>query len=247
MRPPVAIALVLTLLAEPALALPRGAGMMPAAPGLAPIPGRAQTSLRLTQPGDVDWDSRTWEVRASGLPATAVADRPDWGERQVVLDGKVLWVVAILPASVQTWTDRVNQGTRQAETTLHAFADYLVRARTAEDPEDYRERQLTSVRFRLKAGVDREGFVKVETAERPRAVWMRFGYPAEKLEEALGFQVPGAVDMAFPARAPKPRRQTIAQAERPREAGDYIWEFGWLGGVALVTVFAVLFAAATQK
>lgn len=240
MRPLVAVGLALAMLSEPASASSVGRAGTPAPPGLA-LPT-----------GEIHWDSRAWEVRASGLPASAVADRPDWGERQVALDGKILWVVAILPPSIQSWPDRVAAGTRQAETTLHAFADYLVRARTAEDPVDYRERQLTSVRFRLKAGVDREGFLKVETAERPRAVWMRFGYPAEKLEQALGFQLPGSVAMQWPPRNPKPRTQAEAAdgevaGERPHDLWDYVWEFSWLGGVAVVTVVAVLFAAATQK
>ena len=234
MRRHVAIALVL-------------AGALLAPPARAAGPRAADGTAARSAGTDVLWDSRAWELRAGGLPASAGADRPEWADRQIVLDGKVLWVVAVLPPSVQTWTDRLNQGTRQAETTLHAFADYLVRARAAQDPEDYRERQLTSVRFRLKAGIDREGFVKVETSERPRAVWMRFGYPADKLEQALGFTLPGAVDMQFPPRSPKPRRELVAQGERPPDVWDFVWEFGWLGGIAAVTVFAVFFAAATQK
>lgn len=207
------------------------------------------TSARSAPSSDFHWESPAWEVRTSGLPSAAMAERPEWGDRQIVLEGKILWVVAILPPSVKTWSERVDLGTRQAEATLQAFAEYLVEARSAEDPQDYRDRQISSVRFRLASGLDRQGFVKVETAERPRAVWMRFGYPAEKLEAALGFRLPGAVAMQIPPKghAPRQRLQQARQVgERPPDVWDYIWELGWLGGVAAVTVAAVLFAAATQ-
>jgi hypothetical protein len=193
-------------------------------------------------PGDVHWDSRAWELNASGLPAYALKDRPEWADRQVTVESKIVWVVTVLPSEVGTWDDRLLQGTRQAEETLHAFAEYLVRARASADPIDYRNRLLSSLRYRLKTGLDREGFVKVETMERPRAVWMRFGYPADKLEQALGFDLPGVIPL-------DPPRADVAKAEPPPQqtVWDYAWETAWLSGVAIVTVTAVLFAQAATK
>ncbi|MBM3268241.1 MAG: hypothetical protein FJZ01_11390 [Candidatus Sericytochromatia bacterium] len=216
MRPQVILALAIALAA-------------PAAPA------RAAT-------GETHWDSRLWEVKASGLPATALSERPDWADRQIVLDGKILWVVAIVPRSAETWADRVLIGSRQAADTLEAYVEYLTRTRAEVDPPDYRERRVVSARHRLRAGLDPEGFLRVETSERPRAVWMRFGYPAEKVQHALGFEVPGVVPLPRP-RPPLPE----PEAASPLTPWDYVWEVAWLGGLATVTVMAVLFAQATQK
>lgn len=200
-------------------------------------PARAALDFETTFPGT--------GIEAQGLPPSTLAERPDWAIKRVSLDGKIVWVVAVLPTSVQAWSERVLLGTQQAEAVLLAVTDQAVRARAAADPVDYRERQALAVRFRLRNHLDREGFLKVETLERPRAVWMRFGYPAEKLELALGFTVPGSLEVAYPERHPKPR--TERPKGPPLTVLDYAWEASWVAGVVTVAVIAVLFAQATQK
>jgi len=190
---------------------------------------------------EVNWDSRAWELKAGGLPPNALNERPEWADRQVSLDGRILWVVAVLPGGDSSWFDRKLQGSRQAESTLTAFADYLVRARYAADPVDYLHKQLVSMHHRLKAGFDREGYATVETHERPSAIWLRFGYPVDVVETALGFK------LAPPPPPARPRHVTVRRDPNAPTAWDYVWEAAWAGGIILVATVAVLFAQATQK
>lgn len=195
-------------------------------------------------------------LATSGLPVNtnilsveAGPERPGWAHQQVAVEGDLVWVVATLPASIRNWNDRLSKGSSQAERTLAVFLDEKVRRRYAEDPRDYFLAQQNRARARLRSQFDPQGFVKVETDDGGRTVWLRFGYPVARLEDALGFPVSARPKVKVSTTLPNGGGIKVAPDAQGTATtiSDSVWELAWLTGLVSVAVFTLLFAQATQS
>lgn len=180
---------------------------------------------------DGNWATSSVRVEYRNVPLPPAI--PTWARPPVTVDGPVVWVVARLAPSVTAWADRLLEGSGQAQQRLFATAEEAVAQRSEALSPAQRAQVLEGVRERLKLWVDRESYVEVETAERPDAVWMRFGYPTALVTKALGYPIAGA---ATPSAAPPAVARPRPLQAPSRPLSDYVWESAWFATVVVVTV-----------
>ncbi len=179
------------------------------------------------------WNAGSQSVTYQGL--SLPPDRPLWADRSVSVEGPIVWVVALLAPGIRSWHERLLAGSMQAQQRLFAVVEDAVFRHDATESADVRARDLAQAKMRLKLQVDREGYQEVETAERPDAVWIRFGYPAAAIDQAVGFAL-APISTASIAFLGAPNSQPKV-AEHP--VWDYVWEASWAAGVVAVTALAV--------
>lgn len=179
------------------------------------------------------WHAGSQSITYQGLSLPPA--RPLWADRTVVVEGPIVWVVALLDPGLHSWHDRLLTGSMQAQQRLFAVLEDAVFRHDATESAAVRARHLARAKMRLKLQIDRESYQEVETAERPDAVWMRFGYSLAAIDRAVGFPL-AAIATASVAFHPVLESQPDA-ARHP--VWDYVWEASWAVGVVAVTSLAV--------